>query len=152
MVASQENPSGAKRGALERYFLRRLAIAHRVYGKPRVRYANALADTILVFIAAPAAGILTFILILSLSWAPNPITRVFGISPQLETIVGAAALMFIGHRLLNKQMRNLTAREPDSYLLFSTARDGSIVFWQKTIVLVVSGILLPSAALLLLSF
>src|ERR1700677_2241914 len=89
-------------GVVVRYFLRRLAMAHRKSAKPRVQYANALAETVLVFVALPIAGITSFFLVISAKWGANPIIETLGIAPQIGGIVFGALAMLVGYLLLNK--------------------------------------------------
>jgi hypothetical protein len=130
-----------------RYFLRRLAMAHRKYSHVKVQYANALADTILVFVTAPICGFLGFILILSLRWAPNPITRIFGSAPQVIAIIIAGLSILFGYWLLNNKMKRHLEVDPSCYLEFDNEKDVNVVFLQKLFVLIVSGIVLPTLAL-----
>jgi hypothetical protein len=59
-------PVDAKRlRIIDHYFIRRLAMAHRKSNKPRVQFANALADTIVIFVALPIAGLANFIIVLN---------------------------------------------------------------------------------------
>ena len=127
-------------GVVVRYFLRRLAMAHRKSAKPRVQYANALAETVLVFVALPIAGITSFFLVISAKWGANPIIETLGIAPQIGGIVFGALAMLVGYLLLNKRMKKYIEEDPACYLRFGTEKDAQIVFWQKVCALIVCGV------------
>jgi hypothetical protein len=136
-------------GVVARYFLRRLAIAHRKSNKPRVQYANALAETILIFVTAPACSLIAVTVILALKWAPNPVTRLFGLAPQVEALIISALSVVVGYLLFTRRMRRYLKEDSNCFLRFGTDRDRQVVFWQKVSALVVCGIL-PCIALLML--
>jgi len=133
---------------IARYFLRRLAIAHRASPtrKPSIQYTNALLDTILIFVGLPMLGFASLILIPSLRWAPNTIARWFGLSPRLGLLALWILSLLAGHWWLGKQLKKYR-EDRSEYLQFATEKDAQIAFWQKTAVLLVCGIVLPLLAM-----
>ena len=141
------SPTFEQPDLIARYFIRRLALAHRKWNKPSVQYNNALADTVGVFVAFPLVAFASFILILSLRWAPNTVAKVFGLSPGVGMIMIVVFSMVVGYLWLNGRLKKY--REDRSiYLRFATESDRRVVFWQKIIVFVVCAIVIPFLALL----
>src|SRR5271170_2627301 len=85
---------------IARYFFRRLALAHGDSDKPSVQYNSALVETILVFVGFPLIGLASFVLILSLRWAPTSIAKWFGFSPRIGMLVIVVFVLVVGHWLL----------------------------------------------------
>jgi hypothetical protein len=134
---------------ITRYFLRRLAKAHRESPtrSPSIQYTNALVETIYIFVGLPVVGLASLILIPSLRWAPNTIAKWFGLSPRIGLIIMCVMSLVIGHRWLGQRLKKY--REDRSvYLQFDTERDTKIAFWQKVSVTVVCAIVLPFLAML----
>ena len=134
---------------IARYFLRRLAKAHR--DKPdytsSALYTNALLETILIFVLAPMAGLASLILIPSLRWSPTGIAKWFGSAPWFNWGMLVVVGFLIGHLWLGKRLRKY--RENCSeYLLFDTKRDARIIFWQRFGAFLVCGIIVPLLAML----
>jgi hypothetical protein len=133
---------------IARYFFRRLALAHRDSDKPSVQYNNALVETILVFVGFPLIGLASFVLILSLRWAPTTIAKWFGMSPRIGMIVIVVFALFAGHWWLGKRFTQYRD-DRTIYLRFATDSDQRIVFWQKFTVVVVCALLAPFLSLLM---
>jgi hypothetical protein len=131
---------------IARYFLRRLALAHLKSHKPSVQYNNALADTIGVFVAFPVVGFASFVVILSLRWAPSTIAKWFGLSPRIWMIAVVVLSMFGGHWWLNKRLTRYR-EDRTLYLSFSSDSDRRIVFWQRLTVFATCAVLVPFLAL-----
>ena len=88
-----------RRDFIARYFLRRLAMAHRASPsrKPSIQYTHALLETILIFVGMPMLGLASFVLIPSLRWAPDTIAKWFGFSPRGGLIILYVLSLIIGH-------------------------------------------------------
>jgi hypothetical protein len=126
--------------AITRYFLRRLALAHRKYKEPRVGFANALADTVLVFVGLPIAAVFSFVIATSGKWGLQASARLFGAAPQLEGLGFGAVVMLIGYLLLNRRMRKYVDENSDCYLAYDSEKDAQVVFWQRLSALIFFGI------------
>jgi hypothetical protein len=133
---------------IARYFFRRLALARRASDKPSVQYNSALAETILVFVGFPLTGLASFVLILSLRWAPTSVAKWFGLSPRIGVFVIAVFALVVGHWWLGKRLTHYR-NDRTIYLGFATDWDKRIVFWQKFAVVVICALLLPFVALLM---
>jgi hypothetical protein len=134
---------------IARYFLRRLAKAHRESPtrKPSIQYTNALVETILIFVGFPMLGLASLILIPSIRWAPNTIAKWFGLSPRIGLIILCILSLVVGHWWLGQRLKKY--REDRSvYLQFNTEKDTQIAFWQKVSVILVCGIVFPLLAML----
>ena len=142
MNGDQESNTGIVSGAgvVGRYFLRRLALAHRKSNKPRVQYANALAETIFVFVGLPIAGFTCFVLVINAKRAPAPILDVLGVALQGGQLFFGVVAMLVGYLLLNKRMKKYVDESPTCYLPFSSDKDARIVFWQRIGALIAFGI------------
>jgi hypothetical protein len=136
------NPSPPEQpSVIARYFLRRFALAHRKSNKLRVQFANALADTIFVFVGMPIAGITNFILVVNAKHLSPLIDQISHVAPQSAPYAFAALAMLGGYLLLNKKMKRYVAEDPTRYLQFSTEKDEQIVFWQRMGAVIILGIL-----------
>jgi hypothetical protein len=143
-------PVDAKRlRTVDRYFLRRLAMAHRKSNKPRVQFANALADTIFVFVIIPIAGLINFLLVVN---AKHPVvTKIIGVAPNIGPYALAALAMLVGYVLLNKRMKKHVEQDSTCYLQFCTEKDAEIAFWQRAGAVIIIGIFPAFLALLILA-
>jgi hypothetical protein len=148
-MTSPSDPTATdKRDFVTRYFLRRLAIArHRVpTRKLGTQYTDALLETILIFVAMPMLGLASLILIPSLRWAPNTIAKWFGYSPWGGVIIIGILSLVAGRLWFGKRFEKY--REDRSvYPLYASKKDSRIVAWQRFIVFVVCGIVLPFLAI-----
>ena len=133
---------------IARYFLRRLAIAHRdsPSRKPSIQYTNALLETILVFVGMPLIGLASLVLIPSLRWAPNTLAKWssvshFGLATILWIVSTGIGHIWLGHRF--KKYRD----DHSAYLQLSSDRDFKIASWQKATILLACGIVLPLLAM-----
>jgi hypothetical protein len=144
---SNAEPAG-KPDFIARYFLRRLALAHRAAParKSSIQYLNALLETILIFVGLPMLGLASLILIPSLRWAPNTIANFFGLSPRLGLIILCVLSLVVGHWWLGNRL-NKYREDRTVYSQFDTVKDSRIVFWQKFGVSLVCGIVLPLLAM-----
>jgi hypothetical protein len=137
------HPNSDEPSALIRYFLRRLAIARRNGYTPSASYSDAKAETILVFIAAPTGAVLSFILLGSLRWVSQATAAQHPLPGKLViALVFTAVSLVVGHFLLDGRLKKYR-NNPSSSLNFDTERDRGIVFWQKFVVLVSCGIIIP---------
>src|SRR5450631_3779232 len=60
---------------VDRYFLRRLALAHHKSDKPPVQHMKALMEAILVFVVLPAIAFASLVVSPSLKWTPNTLAK-----------------------------------------------------------------------------
>jgi hypothetical protein len=129
---------------IARYFLRRLAMAHRhsPSRKSSIQFTNALVDTILVFVGLPILGLLGIVMLSSLRWAPQILMNgpdfsqlSFGITLWIVSLV-------IGHLWLGPRLKKYKEYN-SAYSEFASARDARIVSWQRLIVFVVCAMVLP---------
>jgi len=134
-----------------RYFLRRLALAHRKSSNPKVQYANALAETILVVIGLPIAGLTCFVMVINLRRGPDPIHKLLGAAPLFGQLVFGIGAMLVGNLLINKRMKKYVAESSTCYLPFSSDKDAQIVFWQRIGALIIFGILPTFLAIAMLA-
>ena len=108
---------------------------------------SALFEVTLVAVLAPGAAIFSCVLITSLRWAPTFGRAHPNFSPKLFvlalSILGVAAGNAWFGRLFNKY-RTM----PDACASFDTEQDQRIVFWQKWIVLLGCGAVIPVLAML----
>jgi hypothetical protein len=145
-----QNEPGAtdKRDFVTRYFLRRLAIArHRVpTRKSGNQNTDALLETILIFVGVPILGVASLILIPSLRWAPNTIAKWFGYSPWGGVIIICILSVVVGRLWIGKRFEKYR-EDRFVYTQFASERDARIVAWQRFIVFVVCGIVLPFLAM-----
>jgi hypothetical protein len=149
--AKYQNPTAdEKPDVIARYFLRRLAMAHRdsPSRKPSIQYTNALVETILVFVGMPMIAIASLILIPSIRWAPDTIAKWFGFSPRGGVIILSILSLVVGHIWLGNRFKKYRD-DHSAYLQLNSDRDFKIASWQKATVLVACGIILPFLAMLL---
>jgi hypothetical protein len=148
-MTSPSDPTATdKRDFVTRYFLRRLAIA-RHKSPPRTlgtQYTDALLETILIFVSMPMVSALSVVVILSLRWAPNTVAKWFGFSPWGGVAVIGILSVSVGHLWIGRRFKK--CREDRSiYTQFASEKDSRIVAWQRFIVFVVGGIVLPFLAM-----
>lgn len=143
------NPTAAEKpDFIARYFLRRLAMAHRESPrrKPSIQYTNALVETILIFVGMPVIGLASVLLITSLRWGPLILTK----SPGFSQLGGAAILwlfsVIVGHIWLGHRFKKYR-EDRSAFLQLNTAKDFRIASWQKATVFLACGILLPVLAM-----
>jgi hypothetical protein len=127
-------------GMVGRYFLRRFALAQRKSNNLRVQYANALADTIVVFVGLPIASVTSFGIATSAKWGAQLLARAFGTALQLDALMLGAVVMLVGSLLLNKRMKKYLEDDANCYTQFATEKDARIVFWQKVSALIIFGV------------
>jgi hypothetical protein len=134
---------------ITRYFLRRLAMAHRESPnrKPSIQYTNALVETILVFIGMPMIAFASLVFIPSLHWAPQIVPKWTRYS-QLEFALMLWILsVIIGHIWLGRKFKKYQD-DRSAYLQFNSARDSKIASRQRFIVFIICAIVLPLLAML----
>jgi succinate dehydrogenase/fumarate reductase cytochrome b subunit len=134
---------------IARYFLRRLAMAHRESPsrKPSIQYSNALLETILIFVGLPMLGIASLILIPSLRWAPNTTAKWLSASPWGDVLVVGILSLVVGHLCFGKRFKKYR-EDRSAYTQFASTRDARIVFWQRFIVFIICAVVLPLLAML----
>jgi hypothetical protein len=153
VMVNANKPTGAnpmeKPDFIARYFLRRLAIAHRASPtrKLSIQYTNALLETILIFVGLPMLGVASVVLIPSIRWAPNTIAKWFGLSPRVALFVLWILSLVVGYWWLGKRLKKYR-QDRSTYMQFASEKDTQIAFWQKVGVLLACGIVLPILALL----
>jgi hypothetical protein len=136
-------------GYSTRYFLRRLAEARR---NPRnandsVPFTNAIVETTFVFVCAPALATLSVIGTAVLRFFPARVMNSFGVHPGLSIVIVIAVLLFGGQSWFRRRFAAYR-KNPAACLDFDSARDREIIFWQRTGVLVICGILIPLLAVI----
>jgi hypothetical protein len=149
-MTSPSDPTATdKRDFVIRYFLRRLAIArHRVpTRKLGTQYTDAFLETILIFVSMPMMGVASFILILSLRWAPNTIAKWFGYSPWAGVIIIGILSWVVGRLWVGKRFEKYR-EDRCVYTQYASEKDSQIVAWQRFIVFFVCAIVLPFLAML----
>jgi hypothetical protein len=128
------------------YFLRRLALAS-IKRKPNEEtpYSIALFEVTLLVIVAPVVAILSGVLITSLKWDPTFGSQWPGFSPKVAAVVLGIAGMFVGRMFFGRRFQKY---KDDARILakFNTEADHRTVFWQKTVVLVICGLVIPLLA------
>lgn len=137
---------------LTRYFLRRLAMARRkpLYkGDAGAAHWDALVEVIFIAVAAPLFAALSFILILSLRWlTPSQAASLPLPSKYAVAIGGWILCVIIGRLLLGRKFKAFLAN-PGAALMFDTEHDRQIANGMKTLVIAVSGFLVPALAFLI---
>jgi len=102
------NPTAAEKPDwIARYFLRRLAMAHRESPnrKPWIQHNNALVETILVFVGMPVIAIASLILIPSLRWAPQIFPKWTSFSQLGFALMLWILSVIIGHMWLGPKFK-----------------------------------------------
>lgn len=127
-----------------RYFLRRLAQAQHANGGARA-YAIALSDVIAIFVLLPALAVLCIAARLGavLHALPPPFNAVPALSLALATTL---LMVATGHAWFMWRLRGF---RHDAALArdFDTEDDRQIAFWQKLMVMVICGFIIPLCAL-----
>jgi hypothetical protein len=129
---------------IARYFLRRLAMAHRESPsrKPSIQYTNAFVETILIFVGMPMIGLTSTVLLSSLRWAPQILPKGHGFSRLGAAIIVWTLSVIIGHLWLEPRLKKYR-EDRSTYSEFASTRDARIVSWQRFIVFNVCAIVLP---------
>jgi hypothetical protein len=129
---------------IARYFLRRLAMAHRQSPsrKPSIQYTNAFVETILIFVGMPVIGLTSIALLSSLRWAPQILPKGHGFSQLGVAIIIWTLSVIIGHLWLGPRLKKYR-EDRSAYSEFASTRDARIVSWQRFIVFIVCAIVLP---------
>lgn len=129
---------------IARYFLRRLAMAHRESPsrKPSIQYIIALVETIFIFVGMPMIGLASIVLIPSLRWAPNNLAKWSSISHFGLALILWILSLIVGHIWLGRKFKKYRDGR-SAYLQFNSARDAKIAFWQRTVAFFVCAIALP---------
>jgi hypothetical protein len=137
-----------KHDFVTRYFLRRLAMAHRESPsrKPSIQHTNALVETILVFVGMPVAAVASLILIPSLRWAPQILPKWTSVSQLGLALMLWILSVIVGHLWLGRKFKKYR-NDRSAYLQFDSARDSKIASWQRTVVFFVCAIVLPLLAM-----
>ena len=129
---------------VDRYFLRSLALARRVPRSwPGTSYSEALFQVTAVAVLMPFTAVFSCVLITSFIWAPTFADAHPNFSPMITALVVGFLVIGIGNVWLRRRFRNFP---PDAWADFDTDRDRRIVFWQKRIILVVCGVVIPVLA------
>jgi hypothetical protein len=135
---------------ITRYFLRRLAVARHKRGlsTEASRYHYALVEVILLVLALPSIAVFSFALLATLKWSvPFIDERWPGFSIKTTALVVYALTLVAGHRWLGRRFR-IFRDDPTAPLRFDTETDHRIVFWQKFIVVLTCGLIIPCLGLL----
>jgi hypothetical protein len=141
-------PAAEKPDWIARYFLRRLAMAHRESPnrKPWIQHNNALVETIIVFVGMPVIAVASLILIRCLRWAPQIFPKWTGFSQLRLSLVLWILSVIIGHIWLGRKFKKYRD-DCSAYLQFNSARDSQSASWQRTVVFLVCAIVLPLLAM-----
>jgi hypothetical protein len=133
---------------IARYFLRRLAMAHRESPnrKPWIQHNKALVETILVFVGMPVIAIASLILIPSLRWAPQIFPKWTSFSQLGFALMLWILSVIIGHMWLGPKFKKYRD-DRSAYLQFNSAKDRKIASWQRTITFFACAIVLPLLAM-----
>lgn len=133
---------------VDRYFLRRLAIARRKGDRviPAAAYSEAKVEAIAVVILMPVIAILSGVALLSLHWQlPGHVAK---LPPKyIAVVVTCAACAVVGNLCFDGRFRKLS-QDPAICLRFDTDADRSTATMQKFIVFTVCGAVVPILALL----
>jgi hypothetical protein len=142
------NNSKGRPDCIARYYLRRLAMAHRESPSRRlsIQHINALVETILVFVGMPVVALASLILIPSLRWAPQIFPTWTSFSQLGFALMLWILSVIIGHIWLGRKLRKYRD-DRSAYLEFNSARDARIASWQRTVVFFVCAIVLPLLAM-----
>ena len=129
---------------IARYFLRRLAMAHRERPdrKPRIQYTNAFVETILIFVAMPMGGLASVALLAILRWAPQVLPKGFGFSQMGAALALWSLSVVVGYLWLGPRLKKYR-EDPSAYIEFATTRDARVASWQRFIVFTICAIVLP---------
>jgi hypothetical protein len=133
---------------IARYFLRRLAMAHREAParKPSIQHINALVETILLFVGMPMISVASVVLIGSIRWGPQVLSRSLGASPLTAVFILWSLSVVIGQVLLGRKFEKYRD-DRSAYLQLNTDRDFKIASRQKVTVFIACGIVLPLLAM-----
>jgi hypothetical protein len=143
------NPTAAEKPDLiARYFLRRLAMAHRESPnrKAWIQHNNALVETIFVFVGMPVIAVASLILIPCLRWAPQIFPKWTRFSQLGLALMLWILSVIIGHIWLGRKFKKYRG-DRSAYFQFNSARDSKIASWQRTVVFFVCAIVLPLLAM-----
>jgi hypothetical protein len=130
---------------ITRYFLRRLAISGRKPNRasPSARYRDALVDVILIVLGLPAAGILLFVGLGSMSWwDPIVRTRWPWLGFRVPGLILWVFALIVGHLWLGRRFSRYRDN-PTACMDFASESDRRIVFWQKLGMTATCGIVAP---------
>lgn len=134
-----------------KYFLRRLAIAHRqgAYKTRRGEYEDAMMEVILLLLGLPIVGLLGAAVILSLRWlSPSEAAARPLPSKYMIILVTWGLCILIGKFWLGRRLKKYMD-DPASRTMLDTERDQRIAERQKTIVIVTFVFVIPAVALLI---
>jgi hypothetical protein len=128
---------------LTRYFLRRLAIARRKGRFASAQYRTALVDVVCFAIAFPVLGLLSFGLILILTWM-TPTQAAAHPIPSKYVIAGIVmACSFVaGHRLLGSKFERYRD-DPSACRGYDSDHDRRVATFQKTAGFLICAIVMP---------
>jgi hypothetical protein len=137
-----------KPDVIARYFLRRLAMAHRQSPnrKAWIQYNDALVATITLFVGMPVIAVASLILIPCLRWAPQIFPKWTRFSQLGLALMLWIPSVIIGHIWLGRKLKEYRA-DRTAYFQFNSARDSQIASWQRIVVFFVCAIVLPLLAL-----
>jgi hypothetical protein len=93
-------------------------------------------------------GLASAVMIASLRWAPSSLVKWFGWSLRGELLILGFLILILGRWRLGKKL-NKYRSDQNAYLSYSAETDYRIAFWQKFMVLLICGILVPSVAVII---
>lgn len=133
-------------GWVDRYFLRRFALARRAAkSSPATPYSEALFEVTLVAVLAPSMAVFSCVLMTSLKWAPAFAHTHPNFSPRMASLVFAFLAIGGGNAWLRHRFRRLS---PDAWADFDADSDRRMVFWQKRIIFLICGVVIPVLAVI----
>ena len=137
---------------IARYFLRRLAMAHRASPnrKLSIQYNSAFADTIFLVVCLPMIAFVSVVGLSSLRWAPQIATNGPHISRLSLGLVLWTLSVLIGYLWLRPRLKKYKD-DRSAFTEFASARDARIASWQRHIAFIVCAIVLPLLTLFVIS-
>ena len=132
---------------LTRYFLRRLARAHRNnQDHDASPYSSGLFEATLISVVAPSMAVFSCLLITSLKWAPRLQSRWPNFSPKATALIIGCAAFVAGGICLGRKFRQYRD-DPTAWEKFDSEADRQLIFWQKFLILSICGLLIPLLSL-----
>lgn len=146
MSWSQKEPDGDPLGWADRYFLRRLALARRnPKTSAETAYSNAIFEVTLIAVLMPCMAVFSCVLITSLKWAPTFGHTHPNFSPRVAVLVFAFLAFGTGNVWFRRRFRRFP---PDAWADFDADGDRHMAFWQKRIIMLVCGAVVPLLAVI----
>lgn len=146
MNCNQKELGCDRLGWMDRYFLRRFALARRApKSHLATPYSEALFEVTVVAVLAPCMAVFSCVLMTSLKWAPTFAHTHPNFSPRIASLVFASLAIGAGNAWLRWRFRRFPS---DAWADFDTESDRRMIFWQKRIILLVCGAVIPVLAVI----